>query len=159
MQIDWRTPKVLFNALNEEFGFSLDVCALAWNAQCERFFSPEEDGLKQTWDGVCWCNPPFDATQGKWVKKAFDEAQHGVTTVVILPGNYHDSAWWHEFALRASELRYMRGRAEFENIQAKKTAMRTVILVFKPFCTGPPIIKSVWAKNGRVRETSYAMFT
>lgn len=43
----WSTPQDLFNKLDAIFNFDLDVCALAENAKCERFFSPEMDGLKQ----------------------------------------------------------------------------------------------------------------
>ncbi len=54
----WETPQAFFDALDAEFGFTLDVCALPENAKCERYFTPEADGLKQEWRGVCWMNPP-----------------------------------------------------------------------------------------------------
>ena len=53
----WATPQDLFNEVDNEFHFDLDVCALPENAKCKRYFSPEMDGLKQDWTGVCWCNP------------------------------------------------------------------------------------------------------
>ena len=49
----WATPQYLFDKLNQVFGFNLDVCALPENAKCERYFTPEIDGLKQDWQGVC----------------------------------------------------------------------------------------------------------
>ena len=54
----WETPQGFFDELNKEFHFTLDVCALPENAKCPRFYTPEQDGLKQPWEGVCWCNPP-----------------------------------------------------------------------------------------------------
>jgi len=58
----WATPQSLFDELNAEFGFTLDVCALRENAKCDRHFTPEVDGLSQAWTGVCWMNPPYGRT-------------------------------------------------------------------------------------------------
>ena len=49
----WETPQDLFDKLNAEFHFDLDVCALPENAKCERYYTPEDDGLLQPWNGVC----------------------------------------------------------------------------------------------------------
>ncbi len=46
---DWATPHELFNELNKEFNFTLDVCASDWNKKCENYFNEEQDGLKQDW--------------------------------------------------------------------------------------------------------------
>ena len=45
----WATPQGFFDKLNEEFNFDLDPCALPENAKCEKYFTPEVDGLKQDW--------------------------------------------------------------------------------------------------------------
>lgn len=55
----WETPQALFDELNAEFHFTVDVCALPENAKCDRYYTPEQDGLAQKWEGVCWCNPPI----------------------------------------------------------------------------------------------------
>lgn len=55
----WETPQALFNKLNDEFHFDIDVCATPENAKCCKFFSPLDDGLSQDWQGVCWMNPPY----------------------------------------------------------------------------------------------------
>ena len=49
----WATPQDFFDRVNAVFKFDLDVCALPENAKCERFFSPEQDGLAQDWTGTC----------------------------------------------------------------------------------------------------------
>jgi phage N-6-adenine-methyltransferase len=67
---EWETPQALFDELNREFGFTLDVCALPENAKCDLFFTPKTDGLSQSWKGhMCWMNPPYGREIGKWVKK------------------------------------------------------------------------------------------
>jgi len=55
----WATPQDFFDRLNQEFHFTLDVCALPENAKCAEYFTPEKDGLQQDWTGVCWMNPPY----------------------------------------------------------------------------------------------------
>jgi len=57
--VEWETPQDLFEAQNARWGFTLDVCATAENAKCDSFFTEEDDGLQQTWGGVCWMNPPL----------------------------------------------------------------------------------------------------
>lgn len=71
----WETPQELFDNLNAEFHFTVDVCATKDNAKCEEFFTPEMDGLKQEWVGVCWCNPPYGRGIGKWMKKQLKHQQ------------------------------------------------------------------------------------
>ena len=48
---EWATPQWLFNSLNKEFGFTLDPCALPSNAKCEKYFTPQDNGLLQDWGG------------------------------------------------------------------------------------------------------------
>lgn len=105
----WATPQDFFDKLNEEFGFTLDVCALPENAKCSAFFSPQIDGLKQDWLGVCWCNPPYGRGIGAWIKKA-SEAK---ATVVCLVPARTDTAWWHDYAMKADDIRFIRGRLKF----------------------------------------------
>ena len=143
MKTEFKTPKGLFWELKREFNFTLDVCALSWNAQCKSYFTPEDNGLLKKWSGVCWCNPPFDKTQGQWVRKAWEEAQNGCTVVLLFPGNYHDTQRLHRFALRSSEIRYFRGRPKFKNKSGKENAMRCILLVFRPGCSGPPEVSSI----------------
>ena len=80
----------LFNQLNKEFGFTLDVAAEPHNARCTKYFTIKEDGLKQSWKGeVVWCHPPFgDRGIGNWVMKAKDECmENKVTSVLFLPAS------------------------------------------------------------------------
>ena len=73
----WATPQYLFDKLNQEFGFTLDVCADESNHKTGAYFSKEDDGLRQEWTGVCWMNPPYGREIGKWVKKAYEAARGG----------------------------------------------------------------------------------
>lgn len=46
---EWATPQDFFDKLNDEFNFNLDPCATKENAKCGKFFTEEQDGLKQNW--------------------------------------------------------------------------------------------------------------
>lgn len=108
---DWETPDEIFVPLNEEFGFTLDVCATSENAKCDLFFSEEDDGLTRDWHGICWMNPPF-GVQGKWVKKAYGESLKGTTVVCLLPARTNTN-WFHDYCLKG-EVRFVRGRPRFK---------------------------------------------
>ena len=73
----WKTPQYLFDELDKEFGFDVDVCAITENAKCSKYFTPEEDGLSKDWVGVCWMNPPYGRAIGNWVKKAYESSVKG----------------------------------------------------------------------------------
>lgn len=108
----WETPQDFFEKLNQEFGFEIDVCALPENAKCSRYFSPMDDGLKQDWTGVCWCNPPYGRAIGKWVEKAYASAVKGATVVMLLPART-DTRWFHDWIYGKAEIRFVRGRLKF----------------------------------------------
>lgn len=108
---DWETPPEIFDPLNQEFGFTLDVCATDDNKKVASFFDKENDGLSKDWNGVCWMNPPF-GTQGKWVKKAYESALGGATVVCLLPSRTNTN-WWHDYCMKG-EIRFIRGRPKFK---------------------------------------------
>ena len=110
----WETPQDLFDKLNAEFHFDLDVCALPENAKCERYYTPEDDGLSQPWNGICWCNPPYGRTIGKWVQKAYETFAGGGTVVMLLPART-DTKWFHEYIYNKAEIRFIKGRLKFGN--------------------------------------------
>ena len=108
----WETPQDFFNKLDEEFHFDLDVCALPENAKCERYFTPEVDGLSKPWKGVCWCNPPYGREIGAWVEKASYEAKVGQTVVMLLPSRT-DTRWFHDWIYGKAKIIFIRGRLKF----------------------------------------------
>lgn len=105
----WATPQDFFDNLNREFNFDLDVCALPNNAKCNRYFTPEQDGLKQDWNGTVWCNPPYGRQISRWVEKAY---MSGCTVVMLLPART-DTGWFHDYIYGKAEIRFVRGRLKF----------------------------------------------
>jgi site-specific DNA-methyltransferase (adenine-specific) len=110
---DWGTPPDLFAALNAEFGFTLDPCALPDTALCARYFTPDDDGLAKSWAGhVVFCNPPYSKLRA-WVAKALRESQQPDTTVVMLIPARTDTYAFHDYILDRAEIRFVRGRLRF----------------------------------------------
>lgn len=109
----WATPQEFYNLLNEEFHFELDVCAIAENAKCDKYYTPEIDGLKQEWKGICWMNPPYGRDIRDWMKKAYEESQKGTTIVCLVPART-DTRWWHDYCMKG-EIRFIKGRLKFGN--------------------------------------------
>lgn len=127
----WETPQDLFDKLNEEFHFNLDVCAIASNAKCAAFYSPEQNGLIQPWYGRCWCNPPYGRQVGKWVKKAYDTAYIDGNLVVMLLPARTDTKWFHEYIYGKAEIRFLKGRLKFGG--SKNSApFPSMIVIFEP---------------------------
>ena len=105
----WSTLQDCFNALHAEFGFSLDVAAIAANAKCDRYFTPEQDGLQQDWgQETCWNNPPYSQV-AQWMAKSYDASKAGALVVCLVYAKT-DTRWWHDYVLPYGEIRYLKGR-------------------------------------------------
>lgn len=134
----WATPWSLFREIDREFCFTLDVCAVPDNAKCARFFSPEQDGLLQKWEGVCWMNPPYGKVIGRWVAKARDEAASGATVVCLVPART-DTAWWHDLVWDARkhrprvgvEVRFLAGRIRFGDSAGNSAPFPSALVIFR----------------------------
>ena len=75
---EWTTPRDLFEMLDAEFHFDLDVASTHENALCERHYTIAENGLLQPWEGSIWCNPPYGREIAKWAKKAAESNWGGL---------------------------------------------------------------------------------
>jgi len=111
------TPPALYSELDGEFHFTLDPCPLGGG---------DIDGLERSWTGErVYCNPPYGRDVGRWLAKAREAA----IAVYLLPSRT-DTAWWHDYALSADEIRFVRGRLKFGD--AKSGApFPSVILVYR----------------------------
>jgi len=105
--VDYGTPQWLFDQLDQEFHFSIDACGLPHNAKCARYWTPEQDGLRQDWTGErpFW-NPPFDDC-GAWARKAYNESLRGVTSVGLVPTRRQD--YWFRLCAEHAQMRMVQG--------------------------------------------------
>lgn len=135
-----RTPQALYDQLHEEFGFTLDAAASDINTKCPRYYTVADNSLHQPWaPETVWCNPPYGRGLEAWVQKAYREAALGATVVMLLPATT-DLGWWHEYAMHADEIRFIRGRVKFERengevlygTKYRNSFFPSVVVVFRP---------------------------
>lgn len=126
---DWATPQGLYDALNDEFKFTLDPCASPENAKCVKYFTKEDNGLTQDWTGYrVFCNPPYGKAIVHWVKKCAEEAEKGTLVVMLIPART-DTTYFHDFIYNKAEIRFIRGRLHFNN--SKQSApFPSMIVIF-----------------------------
>jgi hypothetical protein len=96
----WSTPYTLYLSLDKEFGFTDDPCPLKG-----------QGGLDREWGEVSFCNPPYSDLK-KWLKKGYEESQKGKTVVFLIPSRT-DTIAWHEYCMKAKEIRFIKGRLKF----------------------------------------------
>ena len=128
----WETPQAFFDDLNNIFQFTLDACATPENAKCERYYTPEMDGLKQDWDGVVWCNPPYGRGVGAWVEKAHRTAEESDATVVMLLPARTDTAWFHDYCYndKYATINFVRGRLKFGG-EKNNAPFPSMVVIFR----------------------------
>lgn len=111
----------IFDPINAEFKFTLDVAASDRNHKCARYFTLKDDGLSLPWRGErVWCNPPF-SNLAAWAAKAHHETTLGgcPLVVMLLPNNRCEQVWWQNYVepFRDRGLgistRFLKGRPRF----------------------------------------------
>ncbi len=124
---EWETPQWLFDLLNKEFNFTLDVCALPENTKCKRYYTPDDNGLEQEWKGTCWMNPPYGYVIKDWLAKAKESALNGATVVCLVPAR-PDTNWWWDNCIEA-EIRFIKGRLQWPDSETAAPFPSAIIVM------------------------------
>jgi len=125
---EWSTPQEFFDSLDEEFNFTLDPCCTKETAKCKKYYTIEDDGLKQSWDAeTVFCNPPYGREIKHWVKKA-SEAKGG-TVVMLIPART-DTIYFHDYIYKKSEIRFIKGRLKFGG-HKNPAPFPSMVVIFK----------------------------
>ena len=149
---DWRTPQKLFDDLNQEFDFGLDAAADKNNSKCGGSYCDKiGDGLKCNWlyhsqRKSIWLNPPYSENIS-FVKKAYDESKNGATVVCLIPSRT-DTVWWHDYVMRADEIRFLRGRLYFDDA-IWPAPFPSCIVVFREHTRQYPRLMAIDARKYR----------
>lgn len=127
----WVTPQWLFDALNSEFHFHLDIASDSLNKKCHFYIDKEKNALSiDNWaeaidsyqslaNMAVWCNPPYSRGMIKaFMEKAYQQCvDHKITVVLLVPATI-DAGWW---PTNATEIRLItHGRISFEHPLTKK---------------------------------------
>jgi site-specific DNA-methyltransferase (adenine-specific) len=129
---DWGTPQVLFDGLDKYFGgFTLDPAANHKNAKCEKYFTKEEDGLAQSWEGEkVFCNPPYGNETKYWLQKGYEESLKDNLNKVFLVAARTDTIWFSEAASKSANIFFIKGRLTFEDGTGAPAFFPSAVIVF-----------------------------
>lgn len=148
-RMDWGTPPDLFQALNDEFGFRVDAAARSDNSLVSHYYGPghwdlsSRDALtRETWDSPAWLNPPYGREITKFLAAAYRQQQRGGIVVALIPART-DTRYWHDYVMRAREIRLIRGRVRFNGAPAS-APFPSAIIVFAPHSGPPSVISWHW---------------
>lgn len=76
----------------------------------------------------------------RWIKKAYEENLKGKRVVMLIPSRT-DTTYWHEYIMKASEIRLIKGRLKFDGVKGS-APFPSCIVIFNGKKDNP-IIKSV----------------
>jgi phage N-6-adenine-methyltransferase len=116
---EWYTPAEYVEAARACLGaIDLDPASSAVaqkTVRAARFFSRDNDGLRQEWHGRIWLNPPYAQPDiARFVDKLLVEVDVGrATEAILLTHNYTDTGWFHAAAGQCAAICFTRGRIRF----------------------------------------------
>jgi len=133
--VEWYTPAWIFEALGVHF--DLDPASphdAETQVPATRKYTRFDDGLKQSWSGRVWLNPPYGPDTGLWMRRMIDH-RHGIAMVF----SRTDAAWCQEAMRAADAILFLSGRVDFlpghENRHKKgRCGAGTVLFAFGVDC-------------------------
>jgi ParB family chromosome partitioning protein len=113
---EWYTPSEYIELARQCMG-GIDIdpasCELAQSTvKAKRYYSIDEDGLRQDWNGRVWMNPPYSKDLCVlFINKLIDEIDYGrVTEACVLVNNATDTGWCQRLLEIAEAVCFVSGR-------------------------------------------------
>jgi phage N-6-adenine-methyltransferase len=150
----WQTPKNIFNALDQEFDFDVDICASEDNKLLPDYFTEERSALTNHWNIYsrafsAFMNPPYSQTQLFMERAAEQSNLHNITVVALVNANT-DTKWFADAVKSANEVRLLTGRVGFIKSTGGKSNGNTkgqCIIIWRGNCKTPCVITMVDRKQ------------
>jgi phage N-6-adenine-methyltransferase len=128
-QIDvdtWLTPRYILDSLGH---FDLDPCAASQNPNwvAANSFTAEQDGLRSSWHGRVFMNPPFSNT-APWIRQ---HARYG-NGISLVPASVESRVWREVVWKTAKAILLLHGRTRFCNPDGSTTTgrpLRSICLI------------------------------
>lgn len=121
---EWLTPPEIIAPLGK---FDLDPCspiARPWDTATHHY-NIIDDGLKHTWMGRVWCNPPFGREAIKWMRRM---VEHG-NGIALIPARTETVMFYETVWGVADAVLFIKGRPHFHRVDGSRA----------PFNSGAPI--------------------
>jgi site-specific DNA-methyltransferase (adenine-specific) len=87
------------------------------------------DGLHSAWKKCNYINPPYGKEITNWIKMAYHYYQKGSTCVLLIPSRT-DTKWFHDYIMKADEIRFIKGRLHF-NESKNSAPFPSCIVIFR----------------------------
>lgn len=134
---EWETPQWLFDLLDNEFNFKLDVCASKDNKKCNAYYSKKDNALLYPWSKDYFCNLPYNLIK-EFIKRGYNECKQWKAIGVFLIPSRTDTKYWHEYVMKSREIRFIKGRLKF--VGAKSSApFPSCVVIFDGYDYNPII--------------------
>ena len=108
---EWYTPKEIIRSLGE---FDLDPAtspeAYRQNHSARCFYTAKENGLKQSWAGRIWLNPPYSNPLAQQFLLRMAEHNNGIALVF----SKIEAKWFHDIVFsHATAIKFLYNRIQF----------------------------------------------
>jgi ParB family chromosome partitioning protein len=92
--------------------------------KANRFFTKDEDGLKQKWEGNVWMNPPYaQPLMSQFAEKLVTELDAGnIEQAIVLVNNATETQWFQTMHRRATAVCFNKARIRFLDPEGKPGA-------------------------------------
>jgi len=118
-EIEWFTPKEYIDAAIEVMGgIDLDPAFTPEANKVVRasiFYTAEDNGLEQVWNGRVWMNPPYSGNViGQFCHELIGWYENGnVTEAIVLVNNATETQWFQMLAKNANSILFPSSRIKF----------------------------------------------
>jgi len=116
-EMGWQTPDSILSLVRAVSPIGLDPATTRENpaGAATWFYPPAFDGLIQAWagHGLAYVNPPYGRALPRWIEKCKTESLSPGARIIALVPSRTDTRWWHEGALSARSVCFVRGRIKF----------------------------------------------
>jgi len=119
------TPEEIIECVKKVLGsINLDPasCELAQKiVNADKYFTEDDDGLKQPWFGNIFLNPPYQFPEIEQFTNKLIEELPNINSAILLTNNNTDTKWFRKCAHNAQIICFTEGRINFYKQDKEKT--------------------------------------
>ncbi len=120
---EWYTPTEYIEAARRVMGgIDLDPASsdiANKTVRADVYLTAEDDGLRYSWSGRVWMNPPYSGELiGKFSAKLAEHYKAGdISEAIVLVNNATETAWYQGMVKEAAAVCFLKGRIKYNNSQ------------------------------------------
>jgi phage N-6-adenine-methyltransferase len=133
---EWYTPSYIIDAARNTMGsIDLDPASSSIANQtvmAEKYYTKEDDGLRQTWFGNIWLNPPYCRSLISQFSLAVINKRQDYEQAIVLVNNATETRWFQDLLRNCNAFCIFNGRIKFIAIDGKTggTSLQGQIILY-----------------------------